>query len=285
MPEQPYHQGRRPPSPPRPVPAPTALIYPIPSDTRAALEAFRTQGKQCRNLGLLFERYIGYLPDWHLDDKRTSPKKDALKQIAETPVERELLDNYVRRWRAMIGNAIVLEGNPAWRFLTGLGGKGPLEVGFMFHSLYGLPIIPGSTLKGLTRAYAELVEKKSEPELARVFGSQSQEGNAVFFDAIPAEPPTFEVDVMNPHYPDYYQGKEPPANWQSPQPVFFLTLGAKSRFFFAVGARDASDVAKRARELAADWLLLALDQMGVGAKTSAGYGYWKVERKRNGATS
>lgn len=280
MPDPTNHQGRRPPPPPRPVPAPTTLVYPIPSDTRGALEKFRAAGKQCRNLGLLFERYIGYLPEWRLDDKRTSPKKDALKQIAETPVERELLEAYVRRWRAMVGDTTVLEGNPTWRFLTGLGGKGPLEVGFTFHGLYGLPIIPGSSLKGMTHAYAKFIAGAPESELERVFGSQATQGHAIFFDAIPAEPPTFELDVMNPHYPDYYQGKAPPANWQSPQPVFFLTLGPKSRFLFAVGGRDTSTESKNVRAIATDWLRAALQEMGVGAKTSAGYGYFRFQQER-----
>jgi CRISPR-associated protein Cmr6 len=281
MPEPFNRQGRRLPPPPRAVPTPPNLIYPIPADTRTAFDKFRADGKQCRNLGLLFERYIGYLPEWRLDDKRTSPKKDALKHIAETPVERELLDAYIVRWRARTREAVVLEGNPQWRFLTGLGGKGPLEVGFTFHSLYGVPIIPGSALKGLTRAFTLLApdqvseiagqrieERECDPLFLHVFGSQNAHGHTTFFDAIPAEPPTFELDVMNPHYPDYYQSKAPPANWQSPQPVFFLTLGAKSKFLFAVGGAE--------QERVAAWLVKALADMGVGAKTSAGYGYWNV---------
>jgi len=126
-------------------------------------------------------------------------------------------------------------------------------------------------LKGLAHAYARVVARASEADLARVFGTQAQQGKAIFFDAIPAVPPTLELDVMNPHYPDYYQGDEPPASWQSPQPVFFLTLGANSRFLFAVGGEEKAQASR--------WLLEALQQMGAGAKTSAGYGYWKVEKK------
>ena len=267
-------KGRRPPAPPRATPPATEWLYPIPRDTQRALEVFRGAGKQCRNLGLLFDRYIGYLAGWRLDDKRTSPKKEALDQIRHTPIERELFDAYVHRWRALIGDAVVLEGSPTWRFLTGLGRKGPLEVGFTFHPLYGLPIIPGSGLKGLAHAYARVVARASEADLARVFGTQAQQGKAIFFDAIPAVPPTLELDVMNPHYPDYYQGDEPPADWQSPQPVFFLTLGANSKFLFAVGGEEKAQ--------ASQWLLEALQQMGAGAKTSAGYGYWKVEEIKRG---
>jgi len=262
---------RREPPPPRGDAPGLALNYPIPGDT---LAAWRASGKQCRNPGLLFERYIGYLSGWRLDDKRTSPKKDALEQIRLARVDEKLLQAYTTRWRETVGEAIILEGTPQWRFLTGLGRKGPLEVGFTFHRLYGFPIIPGSSLKGLAHAHAVLVEKLDENDgrLLSVFGSQKAQGKAVFYDAIPIEPPALELDVMNPHYPDYYQGKEPPANWQSPQPVFFLTLGAKSRFWFAVGGENTE-----AKELAAKWLQASLESLGVGAKTSAGYGFWKVK--------
>ena len=283
MTQQRFPRGRPPaPTPRRDLPS-TPRVYPLPADTRAALEKFRADNRQCRNLGLMFDRYIGYLPGWRLDDKRTSPKHDALQLICETPVESELLKESVKRWRAMVGNAKILTGNPRWRFLTGLGRKGPLEIGFTFHRLYGVPIIPGSSLKGLTRSWALLCpdqapeiggstpeERADDPLFKQVFGSTQGQGAAIFYDAIPEMPPVLELDVMNPHYPDYYQGDEPPANWQSPQPVFFLTLGAKSRFLFAVGGKQC--------ELAAQWLERALGEMGVGAKTSAGYGYWDVKR-------
>lgn len=266
MPQQPLHQGRPQSAPRPPNRAPSAgLHYPVPADTRAALEKFRTDGKQCRNFGLLFDRYIGYLTGWQLD----KAKKPALEQIRDTHVENELLDAYKVRWRKTVADAKILEAQPTWRFITGLGRKGPLEVGFTFHPLYGLPFIPGSGLKGMTRAYAELVKHALPDELARVFGSPDQRGDAIFFDAIPAAPPTLELDVMNPHYPKYYQGDEPPANWQSPQPVFFLTLGANNKFWFAVGGAE--------KEIAAEWLREALVDLGAGAKTSAGYGYWQVQ--------
>lgn len=276
MPRTPNHRGRRTPErgASRATSPATEWLYPIPQDTRRALETFRGKNKEYCNLGLLFDRYIGYLPGWRLDDKHSNPKKDALEQIRKVSLElekdRELLDAYAQRWRTLIGDAVVLEGNPKWRFLTGLGRKGPLEVGFTFHPLYGFPIIPGSGLKGLAHAYAKLVTHVSDADLARVFGTPTQQGKAIFFDAIPAVPPVLELDVMNPHYPDYYQKDEPPANWQSPQPVFFLTLGAASTFWFAVGGEE--------KGRAAEWLLAALDQMGAGAKTSAGYGYWRVKK-------
>jgi CRISPR-associated protein Cmr6 len=95
-----------------------------------------------------------------------------------------------------------------------------LETAMTLHRVYGLPFIPGSGLKGMTRAYAELVEEKSEREreFYRVFGSQredeEQAGEVIFFDAIPAQVPQLKLDVMNPHYSEYYRGGNiPPADW------------------------------------------------------------------------
>ena len=269
-------QGR--PANTRPV-APVAALdmskqFPLPPDTMETLRRFTHEGKSCRNPGLLFDRYIGYLAGWRLDDKRSNPKREHLLLVAQSSIENELMLSVQRRWRAGIGQqAVFFEAAPKWRFLTGLGRKGPLEVGFTFHPLYGFPIIPGSSLKGLALAYAR-EQHVTEAELVRVFGAQTGMGAAIFYDAMPSKPPRLELDVMNPHYPKYYQGKAgkgkppPPANWDSPQPIFFLTLGKDSGFEFAVGGA--------ARAEAADWLKGGLAQLGAGAKTSAGYGYWKV---------
>jgi len=40
-----------------------------------------------------------------------------------------------------------------WRIVIGLGGESVLETDITLHHLYGIPFIPGSALKGLTRAY------------------------------------------------------------------------------------------------------------------------------------
>jgi CRISPR type III-B/RAMP module RAMP protein Cmr6 len=186
---------------------------------------------------------------------------------------------YVARWQAMLATqgAETFEAEPDWRFVVGLGRKGPLEVGMTFHRIYGFPLIPGSSLKGLARAYAELVVKASQDEITHVFGdaprpdedpSMAHVGRAVFFDAVPLAPPHLEIDVMNPHYADYYQGNAPPADYLSPTPIYFLTVGQDSRYLFAVAGPEKAQGRK--------WLEGGLGELGSGAKTSAGYGYWQI---------
>lgn len=145
-----------------------------------------------------------------------------------------------------------------------------------------------------------------------VFGTTEHGGHIVFFDAIPSARvlPTLELDIMNPHYPDYYKetGQDnpqtPPANWQSPIPVKFLTVAPGTEFRFAVGWRKSpvdstpiealptetaqkewnwfkgvvpAPVAKLPNPLleqARQWLEGGLRDLGAGGKTNAGYGYF-----------
>lgn len=250
---------------------------PLPGDTQDVLRRFPPQ--RCRNPGLLFDRYA---PDW---GRNSSLKKAGLELVQRTRVDTRLLAALERRWRALLQscNAAVFEASPQWRLIVGLGRKGPLEVGFAFHRLYGIPIIPGSSLKGIARAYASLVLGKSEDDLdfCAVFGRSpgsegegGQAGRVVFFDAIPLEEPRLELDVMNPHFPQYYQRDEAPSDWQSPVPIYFLTVGQGTRFLFGVGCRGKPDEdAMRLRDVAAEWLKKGLRELGAGAKTSAGYGF------------
>jgi CRISPR-associated protein Cmr6 len=86
--------------------------------------------------------------------------------------------------------------------------------------------------------------------------------------------PKFQLDIMNPHYPNYYKPeKNPPADWESPNPVFFLTV-TETHYRFAIAAR--SEQGNRLLDLAEQWLKGALADLGIGAKTSADYGYWAI---------
>jgi len=296
--------GQKPSGPP----ADASMRYPIP---RASAQAFagRDQNRP-QNPGLIFDRFA---PDW---SRQSTLKKDGLEAVrrAAERVDEQLLREWNTRWQAC---ARAANGEPFglttdWRFIAGLGRKGPLEVGFTFHR-YGFPILPGSSVKGVARAWAllQIAEKvgttelkeldgilsadgdkerekyedwkaKRPPEVQKladdfrtIFGTTAAAGRAVFFDAIPASLPTLELDIMNPHYPKYYSGEEPPTDWQSPVPVYFLTVAANTEFRFAVGWRGALDEeGRRLRNLAQTWLIEGLTQLGSGAKTSAGYGYF-----------
>ncbi len=254
---------------------------PIPQDTAQALRAV---GRQCRNLGLLFDRFAGYGPDWSQEGgQKHDEARRLVIQCNDWAVERSQKGWYGAmhaRWESMMrgGGAEPFVLKPEWRMVVGLGRDSAFETGLTLHRVYGFPYIPGSALKGMTQAWAEAKEKP-EGERREIFGEQDKAksalaGQAVFFDALPVEPPRLKLDVMNPHYPEYYRPGERayPASWQSPVPVFFITVDKGTPFLFGVGRRDGD---KQRAATAREWLQQALHDMGVGGKTTSGYGYWK----------
>ncbi len=258
--------------------------YYLPNDTARLLTEERL--KKCKNLGLLLDKYI---PQPAIE--KSEGKSIWLKTIESgSYIDTRLTESVYQRWL----NITTAEGAQHfsaitdWRMVVGLGGETVLETDLTLHHLYGIPFIPGSALKGLTRAYVtgEIYPStdidKDDTVVKQIFGSQERAGSVIFFDAIPVKgQATFELDIMNPHYPDYYGKGEQPTNDQNPNPIIFLTV-AKTAFMFALAPRspkDQDDV-KQAK----DWLQKALQKYGVGGKTSAGYGYFKDIKDEQGTT-
>lgn len=119
----------------------------------------------------------------------------------------------------------------------------------------------------------------NEFESARnVFGSQTVAGRVIFLDAFPNERLRIQPDIMNPHYPDYYGKHEPPGDWQSPVPIYFLTI-EQTEFSLCLAAKRKYE---RLLPEAERWLKTALQSFGVGAKTAIGYGYFQIDSQRTG---
>ncbi len=166
------------------------------------------------------------------------------------------------------------------RFVTGLGRSHPVENGFAWHPTLGTPYLPGSSIKGLVRAWArEQGETESTEEIDRLLGSRNQVGVLCFLDAIPTQPVSLEIDVMTPHYGGWTETK-PPGDWRSPTPIPFLVTAPRTRFLFCIVPRGADG--KSAIATAFEWLTSALQWAGAGAKTSVGYGYMAPD---DGATA
>jgi len=179
-----------------------------------------------------------------------------------------------------------------WHFVTGLGNPHPIENGFLWHPTLGTPYIPGATVKGLIRAWVEAwAEFSSEDErcatLHRWFGSENkdpskckaetQAGDFIFFDALPTKPVNLKADVMTPHMGGWYErgGSDPmnpevtPADWHNPVPIPFL-VADKPMFLFAIAPRRGEEHPELNQLMA--MLEDALEWLGAGAKTAAGYG-------------
>lgn len=109
-------------------------------------------------------------------------------------------------------------------------------------------------------------------EFSRIFGSTDAKGEVLFFDAYPDSlsiegKPILELDVMTPHYGEYYTGESPPADYLSPKPVLFLVVREGASFTIRLASRCSTLLNK-----AEGWVKEALQEFGLGAKTGAGYG-------------
>lgn len=163
-----------------------------------------------------------------------------------------------------------------WRFAIGLGNPNVAEIGFSFDAACGVPTLPGSAVKGLARAGAQLCDT-APGERARLLGEgpidddPGNVGAVVFLDALPARWPTLEVDIITRHHDaEALPGQRTPLDTDAPNPVHFLTVAKDQVFTFRLLPRSGAP--DGALGLVWTWLERALDDLGAGAKTAVGYG-------------
>lgn len=241
------------------------------------------------NPSLVFERtFDGYAADWK--DIPAAGKKTFLSTFttgySAAPADYTQL---VARRRQALGasGATTFELTTLSRLAIGLGLASPLENGLLLDRRTGAPYLPGSSVKGLARATAALVAAgeieapsgsrdywEASETLLRIFGAPAgsagglRRGDASFFDAFPATWPLLEIDVLTTHHQQYYTGDgSPPADWDEPVPVQFLTVAAGTTFVFHVASRNSGDAQHLEIVIG-----LGLEWLGIGAKKSAGYG-------------
>jgi len=261
--------------------------YYLPAKTVARINAGYAR---CNNLGLILDKYTPrrVLEKRDGSDEKSNAERSKWLQEFESNnrIDTQLVESVAARWRATLHSiqAQQFTATTDWRIVVGLGGETVLETDLTLHHLYGIPIIPGSALKGLTRSYVagEVEEHKNKSKkienddkhVKRIFGSQEKSGSVLFFDALPIGEINLALDIMNAHYPKYYSEKVVPANNQNPNPITFLTV-EKTTFLFALAPRRPTDQDKKDVIQAQTWLQEALQKYGVGGKTSAGYGYFQ----------
>lgn len=235
------------------------------------------------------------------DDPARDAKAELIQEISKLPVP----DGYreaLRLREALFtepkerGCVRVQTASARGRLIIGLGQKGPAEVGLALEHTWGVPVLPGSALKGLVAATAHQLlahpdwHKDSRGKdlsglgrggsLAALAGTIEQRGSVVFRDAwwIPAEGDTtlpIHPDVMTVHHPEYYGGgKEAPSDMDSPIPVAFASVSGD---FLVVVEKAQPDVPDEHLEAALSILQLGLAQLGIGAKTNAGYGRMELD--------
>ena len=130
------------------------------------------RGRGPSNPGLVFDRYT---PRWDEPASRSGPqpKQIGLNWVRESAQRAD--DRLLAAWRVRwLEDARLIGAEPFtlvtdWRLITGLGRKGPLEVGFTFHR-YGFPVLPASGIKGLARTAGLVAVMDALPRLKTRLG-------------------------------------------------------------------------------------------------------------------
>jgi CRISPR-associated protein Cmr6 len=205
-----------------------------------------------------------------------STKTGHFKEAAEKRISDAYQVSFTR-WQQSLeqAGAVIRQAQAQGRLAIGLSGESVLETSITLHRTYGVPYIPGSALKGLAAHYARnLLEEQlwgTGTDAYRIlFGDPTEAGYVTFFDAlyIPGSAKQdcpLVLDVITVHHPEYYRGENlPPADWDNPNPVPFLS--ATGSYLVALHGPESWV------EAAFKILQLALAEEGIGAKTSSGYG-------------
>jgi CRISPR type III-B/RAMP module RAMP protein Cmr6 len=232
--------------------------------------------------GLWYDKFCDkWREGWHLKPdpgEKGSPKLAWINEIAGTPVgDPSDIQAYAQRIERLVaarGGAVVAVVSRT-RFVTGLGLSHPVENGFAWHPTLGTPYLPGTSLKGLLRAWASNQSGVSEKVLTEVLGDRGQAGLMALLDAVPLQPVKLEADVLTPHYLPW-NDTNPPGDWRSPTPVPFLVAAPGLQLL--CGIIPLKKEAAEHVETVKTWLRDALEHIGVGAKTSLGYGQFVLDQ-------
>lgn len=282
-----------------------------PASTREVV----AEAAQVSNLLL---RLYHYLPEtWIERPEGKGPELEKIARAGPTLLEPSLLGALAKRRRACFD----LIERLGYRFVPGtrlrltseltcgLATPNLLERGMALLRPYGVPLLPGSAVKGAIAAHlAEVLAEKlhlSDGERERALASAGlrelfgcgpegdEPGKAsgvVFFDALP-ESGTLRVDITTPHHARYYQGKDKAATgFEMPNPLPFLAVAAGAVFLFPIAVRPGApwtSPGAEARSRLAAFEIRRFDTLegfladalastgrykGFGAQTNVGYG-------------
>lgn len=228
--------------------------------------------------------------DKYITDQRVNDSRGKCVAEVSTLSTPEIYEEFYRRWEQMLDDqgAKKRPARVKGRMIIGLGDESVLETAITLHRTYGVPYIPGSAIKGLAATYArqrlgEAWQKDSEAYKI-VFGNTDDTGYITFFDAlyVPGKGSNEQAlypDVITVHHQKYYQDpNNPPADWDDPIPVPFLS--ATGSYMIALAGSELQEQEAWIEKTFAI-LRYALAEFGIGAKTSSGYGRLELESDRN----
>lgn len=271
-------------------------MIPIPATEQKLLE------KSAANFSLLSPRVV----EWGKDKKGKFVSDTEMMQIlfqkskTSFSSSRGLLEKIQKKQKSYFDyleemNVILFEfkAKTISPFITGLGSSHPTETGMILDRNTGLPYIPASSIKGVLRfaCAINLANEKyldgnvpdDDETLVRYFGSESDKnpkrGQLIILDAYPESVPSLKVDIMNPHFGEYYSGEnKQPVETGTPKPIKFLTVEEGVPFVFRCAFMPLENKILSDEEIQKDVDAMfdtSFETVGFGGKTAIGYGRFK----------
>ena len=246
------------------------------------------------NASLIMARYIK-----NLDDKNEA-KRELFSAMPDAVSNAEDLYTHAFRFRHDTLSAVAVPKTFAalQPLAVGLGNSNVIETGLALNHVYGMPILPGSSIKGITAHYCSEIfgaidsdyrgpnpESPLEPAgriYEALFGKiepekEQEAGLLRFYDAwiVPESVSRcFVQDVMTPHHGN---------DFADPTPINFLTVQGSFEIFIGCADLEAD---RKWIDFAFGLVEEALKNYGIGGKIRAGYGKMKMvlsaEEKKHG---
>lgn len=270
-------------------PIPGSRWFSRQQNLRAINDAARSVGA---NASLLLGKYVEWADLQGFDYNKNAHFEKILS--LRVPLTNAAYQRLRQRQNSLPGTHIFTLRSES-RIAINLGNESILETNVSLHPYFGFPVLPGSAIKGVTRHYVE--ENKidlgtNDQEIWQIFGHPTnppaeatlQEGDVVFLEAWPSSfnqnlGQYLELEIMNPHYPKYYQERQWPSDNQDPIPIPFLVIRKGVNFAFALALSTKGQAQRRITAATIlsqveQWVRQALGTYGLGAKTGSGYGYF-----------
>lgn len=257
---------------------------------RDALGRVAGRVEKTSHAGLVYERYA---PE-KKHESQSGPWEAWLARLEAHPEPDDYADAFIR-WKDSLRQSYTatFTARAESRLLVGHGNASPTGVGLTLHHTWGVPVVPGSSLKGVLAGYLRAVYGDAAMEARRrLFGVPGEDGEGahagevIFHDAqwVPYRrvtgadrSPTFlSRDVLTVHHAGWYGGTSSwPNDYESPNPVAFLSVRPRGCFLVALSLAPGMEADAQA-EAFLKWTAQRLDEAlchwGVGGKTAAGYG-------------
>lgn len=283
------------------------MTIPLPSNIQLLV-------KQNTHPGLAIDKYVdsyGLHGGWSENVQKPALNNLVkLSKIEPAELHYTSLQNRHKTTMADLG-AILFEAVTTNPLAIHLAKGSALEnAGICLHPIHGFVYLPGSGLKGMSRAFAETQWLDRQPDkivawqtIEQVFGwapnsddnkswkpdgipkrgkdDKESAGNIIFHDAWPSKWPSIQIDILNNHHSKYYSSKinnDAPGDWEEPIPVYFPSIAAGASFVFFISLRKTQNpqTDEILKKLAIEWLIGALNLNGAGAKTASGYGRFEI---------